>query len=322
MNQKKIIYIMISLVIILYGWIFIIKNYKNFLIRALYATWNYSKAIEYFPNNQTGYYDKANLYYKIKDYKNAINFYQKALSTWASLLNYYVYHNLWNTYYRVGEKSNNFFEKIKNWQLAAESYTNAIKIWKKINLDQKDLEETKKNLDFVLNKLKELEKQNHLLKNNQQENNNKKSFWNEAKKQANEEKTKQWNKTNKSNQQWKNNNSQNWNKKDQNNWQNKNTSRNWKEQTKTSNSEQNDQTFSQVNQKKWSSKKDSSSSVDQALQQYEKQLMQQQKQLMQQYWKVYQEPQNNPFDDSFFDDIQDPFFEDLPFWQKNDIKDW
>jgi len=353
MQKKKILILGLASLLLIFFAIFIKINFKNYLIRYYIWQGNYTQAIHLFPNNKTWDYNKANFYYTMKDYKNALKFYQKAISSGENLLNYYIFHNLWNTYYRIWENIKDSTKKtISNWVSATLAYKKAIKIWEKIKVNKKDLEETKKNLEFVLKKIDELMK-SYLNKPKNQTKKSQKNKNNSNKQQQNnqaQENNQKGNNSQQNNQNQKDNNSitksnKSWGSQKQSNkdsssekqekiwinqqWKEKNktNNKNWnqiqKNRQKDSQSQQNNQNQSlSKNSSALSEQSHHNSSIDKALEQYEKQLLQQQKQLMQNYWKVYQEKPQNPFNDPFFDDIQDPFFEDLPFNRENKVKDW
>jgi len=286
------------------------------------------QVLSYFPNSSIWYYNKANTFYKMWDYKQAISYY---LSIKPKNLKqkYFILHNLWNSYYKLWEQ----FEKDKPEvslyyrKKAIIFYQQALKIWEN-KIDSGNLFETKSNLEFVLNKIKN---KNNL--ENQARSNNKNNK---------DKERKNWNKS------WQNN-SQQW-KKTQENWkqsqkENQNTNSQWWKNKQDKKNEVSIKKQKSENGKQWTEKKKSKFSTNnqknknqtsntqtnsqqkqnnqqqkqlmQYLQQYSEQLQKQQKQLMQYYQKVYHPRNQDPFD-QFFEN--DPFFQWLPGQQEE--KDW
>lgn len=108
-------------------------------------------ALKYFSlaNDDFWKYNEWNISYVNKDFSWAINNYESILDTKKIDLLFNTSHNLWNSYYRVWEKlewdnQKKFYEKSVNY------YSWALNI--------KDDSETRANLEFVLNKIKEQEK--------------------------------------------------------------------------------------------------------------------------------------------------------------------
>ena len=328
--QKSLLTIGLILIIFL-----IWKNLGNIF----FTLWYYNTALSFFPNNKVWIYNKWNSYYKLKEYDKAKQAYLKIVNTGNNLLNYYLLHNLGNTFYRLWQKTTDLQKRYQNWLKAVKFYQQALTIWKNIHVSEKDLYETEKNLEFVLNKLKQLnQKQNKQQKQNSNQNNSNnqgtkqnkdQNSWNKQQNQKNynsknnsESNKKSWNSTNtqrnsnnQKNKQQNSNSSQKWNsnqwtKNKPNNYQstNKSTKQN-KAQSTPKGSIQN-----QNNQQQ---------AIDKALEQYEQRLLQQQKYNIRNYYNKKYQPKQNPFDDilndPFFD--SDPFFEDLPFNNQNQTKD-
>lgn len=277
---------------------------KSLIGYVFYKTGFYSLANYFWGDTKTDFYNKWNSFYKNKDYLTAIKFYQK--STGDNLvLDYYVFHNLWNAFYRLGEKENT----INNWLESVKYYEKALKTASGAKIDPKDLEQTRKNLEFVLEKLKQkqqenLNQQNKKWNNSNQSLNQNKNTWNQgSSKQENRSNNKQ-NSTNQANNGKNQEKSQNQSNASENKRESKQNSV-WKQ----SNQDQNNQ-------------KDQ---IYQQLKQYEQRLLNEQKNLMQNYNKKLSPP--NDIDDIFdrffngyFDDI-DPFFQWLP-QEREDVKDW
>ena len=319
LNKIKQVILILALVLILF------LIYQN-LWYLFYSLWYYNKAINFFWSDKVWLYDKWNSYYNLKDYENAKSLYLKARTSWFNLTNFFVNYNLWNTYYRIWEKASNIKLKYENWLNAVKYYANAIAIWEKIKINNQYLFQAKKNLEFVLNKLKDL---THQEKNKQEKN---KQWNNKNNNQSNENNnSKNNNQKSNSSQAWKNNKQSSWSKQEKNRWSNpqrnnksskqqnwKNT-KNWLSENKQWN-----------NQNSWKFKNNSNQSnlqeqnIYKALQEYEKQLLQQQKYNIKNFYdKRYQNQNQNPFNqmfnDPFFQD--DQFFEWLPFWNENNVKD-
>jgi len=299
--------------------------YQN-LWYLFYSLWYYSEAINFFWSSKIWFYDKWNIYYNLKNYEKAKNFYLKAKTSWYDLTNFFVNYNLWNTYYRIWEEKSDIKLKYENWLNAVKYYTNAISIWEKIKVNNQYLFQAKKNLEFVLNKLKDL---THQEKNRQKKNKQRSTPTND---QSNKNsKSKNNNQKNNSSQTWKTNKQSSQSKQEKNRWSNKQKNnknsrqQNWKntENWVSENKQWN-------NQNSWKLKNNPNQSNSQqqviykALQEYEKQLLQQQKYNIKNFYdKRYQNQNQDPFsqmfNDPFFQDNQ--FFEWLPFWNDNNIKD-
>jgi hypothetical protein len=324
-------------IIILIVSIFLILEYF-YLGNIVYNFGNYSLAASLFPPTKIWTYNKANAYYKLWDYEKAKQIYLSIYWNWYNNLDYKLNHNLWNTFYRLWEKENNILKKIQLWEKAIKYYKTAIKIWEKIKVNKNDLNETKANLQFVLNKLKNLQKN----KNQKQQSNNQWQNKKNQQKKQQESNNSKWNNQQNNNKSWENKNSQ-----QNNNWTNKtNKNKQWKESNqKNWKAEQKWQTNNNQGRnqssKQWQNNKQSNNqwtlnnnqqnqtskwqkNIERALQQYEKMLEQKQKQNMQNYGKVYQPKWQSPFDNPFFQDIidSDPFFEWDPFEKRNEVKDW
>lgn len=149
---KKII--IISTFILLLFWI----NFSSLKSYYYNKTWekyfmqnDLKTALKYFSlaNNDFWKYNEWNIFYANKDFSWAISNYESILDTKKSDLLFNTSHNLWNSYYRIWEKlewdnQKKYYEKSVNY------YSWALNI--------KEDSETRANLEFVLNKLKEQEK--------------------------------------------------------------------------------------------------------------------------------------------------------------------
>ncbi len=305
--------------IFIWWWIFVLflinlpyllSFYDNYNWQQLFEQKKYDLAIKKFTqaNNVEWIYDIWNTLYKQWKYEDSIKTYLSILWTWKNELNFRLNHNLWNAYYRFWEKQTNINLKKWYWEKAVTYYQKALKI--------KYDEQTKDNLEFVLNKLKDLKNQ----KNNKQQ-----------QKQQNKNWQKKDNKQQTQNQNWQKKNSQNkqgqWKKQENKNWKKNSSSKNWQKQweKKENKSAQWNWNKSKAGKKNWAQtawrqqnkpqtpEQKQQAQMMKALQEYQKNLKLQQKRNMQNYGKVYQPPRSNdPFDD--------PFFTWMP--KQNNVKDW
>lgn len=173
MKLKRIIFLILILTFIIFlpSIIFLISNlfFKNNFIFAN----NINKNLELiFKNNNLLKFKKADYFYKMLEFEKAYKKY-KEIDCKTEKQCFLLNHNLWNTMYKIWDKKLNNIEKFNYWQKSLSYYLKALNI-------KYDLE-TKKNYDFVLEKLNKLrnetEKQNR--KNNQENNN---FEWNDNKK--------------------------------------------------------------------------------------------------------------------------------------------
>ena len=305
-------------ILLVFGFLFLnffsIKNFSfNVYWNNLFEKKWYIDAEKNFSKSKNIFwaYNKANSLYKQWKFSNAAKEYFSILSEDKNEMNFNLNHNIWNSYYRIWEKSEKTEEKKAYREKSVEYYEKA--------LDVKYNEETKKNLEFVLNKIKKLwedknKKEENKDKKNQ--NNSKNSDSKNGKKSW--EKEKKWDKEGQKNNQesWKKN--WTWNKsKDtkSKDWDKKNGEKgkkwsDWKPWEKSKN-----QNWQSWKEDSWISKEQ-----EEALKQYEKSLKNTQKQANKYFNKVYQENNSNDPFDSFFQN--DPFFNnwDLKWWKEK--KDW
>lgn len=149
--NKKIILLFITCFLILN--IFYIKSfYFNVYWNLFFGEKSYDKAINNFikSNNIYWVYNEANSIYKKWDFKEAIRKYLSIYWNDKSLLNFALNHNIWNSYYKLSEKVSEKEIQIKYLEQSVNYYSKA--------LDIKYDEETKKNLEFILNKINENKK--------------------------------------------------------------------------------------------------------------------------------------------------------------------
>lgn len=181
MKIKKIIIFLFILIffILLPSLIFYISNLafwpgKNYIFAN-----NLNKKLEkIFPKNDLLKIKKADFYYKLWEYKKALELYSQV--DCKNLENCFIlYYNIWNTYYKLWDFEEEKLKKISLWQSSLSFYSKALNL--------KDDLETKKNYDFVLEKLRELMKKEEEKKEEEkkQENNEKKD---ENKTEENQEK--------------------------------------------------------------------------------------------------------------------------------------
>lgn len=125
----------------------------------------YQKALEKTPDNATLHFNSGAVFYKNKEYDNAISSFNQALQSDDLALQKKAYYNLGNAYYRKGEtlQQNNIHKTKEQWQEALTAYTSSLQ------LDPEN-EEARFNHDFVLKKLKELQKQEDQQQNQQDKN--------------------------------------------------------------------------------------------------------------------------------------------------------
>ncbi len=296
--MKKVFFLILILSILIANFSCIRSYYKNLLWKYLFDTKQYEKALKYFDNTNIWNYNKANTFYKLWDYKRAIAYYL-SIKTNKIIEKYYLLHNLWNSYYKLWELfENSDKNKMINYRkISVKYYEKALKLWK-WKIDSKDLLETKSNLEYVLNKLKNNKNNNY---NKNKEKNDKNNEINN-KKQSNL--SKETNKVNKSKSNWTNNKSLSIKKKSKStNWTNnkslatKNKGKKW------------DEKYNNQNDK----------SLDNILENYSKQLQEEQKKFIYNYNKKYK-PKNNDLFDIFEQFENDPFFQELP--NNQEWKDW
>ncbi len=121
---------------------------------AFWPWWNYifanninKKLEKIFPNNSILKLKKWDYYYKLWEYDKALENYLK-VNYQNNETCFTLNHNIWNTYYKLWDKIESKVDKISLWQKSLSFYSKALNI-------KQDLE-TKKNYDFVLEKLREL----------------------------------------------------------------------------------------------------------------------------------------------------------------------
>jgi len=305
MRNKKILIIILVLSFLLVNIFSLNAFYNNFLGINLYNKKWYNEAVKYFEKSHSieGIYNKGNALYKQKVYSWALKEYKSILWKEKTNINFKLNYNIWNSFYRVWEWEKDSNLKIKNWEEAIKYYRDTLNI--------KYDNEAKKNLEFVLLKLKK-EKQ-------KQQEKNKKKGKNKAdkKNQNNQEKSsKEWDKKSK---QDSNKDSKKAGKKSL-----KDTKKDgkWDKSTKkdskqAQNSKKWDNSW-KSSDKKWSIRqlsKEQKSKIDA----YQKALKNEQKNNSNAFNKVYQENNNN---DPFWNFFNDPFFNNDLLNQWSQKRDW
>jgi hypothetical protein len=288
MNKKKNIFWLSFAIILLLSnfwdlWYFI----DTLAGKIYYKKWNYERAIDQFLSipEHLWSYNAWNAYYKNREYEIAIQAYEWALWTENNNLLFRIYHNLWNSYYRIWEQNEE--NKLEYFLNSVSNYEEALEI--------KYDEETEANRDFVLEKIKELEEK--------MQENNENSEWNEDSETSSEWQDSEW-----QNSEWE---QQSWNSQD---WEKQNSNENWEEQSSYT-----EQTWG------WNVENSKLSEEDRkALEEYTKMLQESQNAYSEWFNKVYQERSDDFFEDFFnFDPFNfDSFFDNSLLNWDNNKKDW
>ncbi len=279
MNKKIVFIFIVSFLLlnIIFLKDFFYNSYSNYLFSNKDFSWalnNFSKA-----KNVYWAYNSANSLYKQNQFEKAIKSYLSIVWDEKNSFNFNIYHNLWNSYYKLWEPKSDE-EKLKNFEKSVSFYEKALNI--------KYDEQTKKNLDFVLDKMKKIQEKK---KQEQQE-------------KQNNEQSKSWS----------------WSENSENkSWSlSEDKSSSWSENSKTENWKN--------SSKSWQNEKWESSLTEEQLQQienYSKDLKEQEKNSSALFNKVYKWGQNeqntSDFEALFWND---PFFDNslLEWWKEE--KDW
>ncbi|MDD2487082.1 MAG: hypothetical protein PHS92_01835 [Candidatus Gracilibacteria bacterium] len=115
---------------------------------------SYVESLRFSTDKDMVFYGIGNGYYRKKDYSNSILGYYN-ISSSGGILGFNKFHNLGNSYYRLGEKTKNENEKISLWKNSALNYKAALDV--DVDLNKED---TQKNYIFVLEKLKKISPEN------------------------------------------------------------------------------------------------------------------------------------------------------------------
>lgn len=186
--MKKIVSI-ISFIII---WISIINifdfyyfiNNNNWI--KLYNNKEYNEAINNFKinNHKISEYNIANSLYKQEKYRDALQKYNILSTENFSPLQFKTLHNIWNTIYKIWENEKNSELKIKYLTESIENYSKALEI--------KFDEETKANLEFIQNKIKQERKKQQKQEEEKQNQDNSENWENSKKEETKNKKSQKW----------------------------------------------------------------------------------------------------------------------------------
>lgn len=275
---------------ILWFWIINFFSFQDFYWNAFwnyfFSHWNFSSANSYYlkSNSKESTLNRGNTLYKEKKYIESNKKYLSILTPEKNEFYFKLNHNLWNNFYKL---SLNDKQKEKEYlEQSITYYTNA--------LDIRYDEETKKNLEFVMNKLKEIKE-----KQNQSE-----------KEQKKEQNSDQSGSGSQSNQNTGSGNTQT------------QTGSVSKEENKTWTGSEKSQSGSTASDSNKTEEKWNSPEIEKQLKAYEEQLKEEQKQNQSEVWKVYQ-PQNSQDPFSQFDNFfNTPSFDNSLLNDANNKKDW
>lgn len=162
-HKKKIIFLTWFLIII--NLFTIIPFYNNYMWIKYAWKQEYEKAHFYFqktPNHHSRYND-AIIYYKEWEYEKALETSYYSVNSDNMDLKFKSEHNLGNIYYKIWEKEDNKDKKLENYLNSLMYYDYALNIKYDI--------ETKKNRDFVEEKIKKLEEEKNNEEQSQESNN-------------------------------------------------------------------------------------------------------------------------------------------------------
>ncbi len=162
------------------------------------------------------YYNKANVAYKLWNYQWALDIY-KILEDIEN--DFKIWHNMWNSYYKVWDEISDLNLKIDNWEKSLESYENALSV----NYD----EETKKNFDFVKEKLEKLKEENWMSEEKKWD-----KSWEKSWEKKDGEKAWKWEE--KQDENW----GESWEKWEEKSWEKWEWAQSWEQEEKSSFSEQ------------------------------------------------------------------------------------
>lgn len=152
MKIKNILYflIIVIFIILLPSLIFYTSNLAFWPGNNYIFANNLNKKLEiFFKENNLLKLKKADFYYKLWEYEKALELYLQTDCKNEEKC-FILYHNIWNTYYKLWELKEEKLKKITLWQKSLSFYLKALSI-------KKD-DQTKKNYDFVLEKLQKLVK--------------------------------------------------------------------------------------------------------------------------------------------------------------------
>jgi len=205
--NKKLFFVIWVFILCIFNIPYLKSFYYNLKWKEFFNDKKYALATKEFnhANNIEWTYNLWNTFYKQWNYKKSIQIYSSILWQNKNDMNYRLYHNIGNAYYKYWEKQTNLNLKIWYYENAINKYKNA--------LDIKYNKQTKDNLLFVLNKLQKLKETQ---KKQWQKNNTKQWNWKRwQQKRENWKNEKQW-KKNWNKQNWQKNNTKQWNWKKNN----------------------------------------------------------------------------------------------------------
>lgn len=297
--RNKIFLIFLILVFLALNFFSLKSYFYNYLWEKSFANKNFEEAKKYFSNAWNDFW-KYNLWvlaYKNWNFEEAKNIFEN-LKTWENKDSVFLSNfSLWNVYYRIWDKTEDKEQKKQNWLQSISYYEEALNI--------KKSQEIEKNIEFIKNKLNELEQNQEETEEKEQQQWEKQNSWSWS---NNDEKQ---NQENSEKSEGNNQNSQKQDDKMQNqekNWQNK-SQENQKNLENKSSDEKNWQKMQE------SDKIELSEEEKKALEDYEKYL----KKVEKTYSSSFDKKKQNDFSDDIF---WDAFFED-PFSGKNSHKkDW
>lgn len=292
MKRKIFIIIGILVILIWYNINSIFSFYENYLWIQSFNNNNFKNALTGFDNalwfeiwdNQSKkiLFNKANSLYKLWDFEKAKDIF-KSLKDINN--DFFINHNLWNSYFKIWEKNQDESKKLKSWNDALIAYENALSV--------KYDDETKKNYDFVKEKIKNINEKNEKE--------------NEEKNQQKDKQTWSWNAKQEQD-------LQNQEKKDleQDWWEGEaeefTKNEEWKEWSQWPEKQENKSSFSEQEQKE--------------IQDYTKGLKQIQKDNQKYFNRSNNYNKWNDPNDIFWNLFNDPFFNNNPFEQESNEKDW
>lgn len=315
MNKKKnIFWLSFAVVLILVNFLDLWYFINTFVGKISYDKWDYKGAIDWFLSipNEVWYYNASNAYYKNEEYEKAVENYEWILWVKNKNLLFETYHNLWNSFYRIWEQKEE--EKLEYFLNSVLNYEKALEI----RYD----EETEANRDFVLSKIKELEQEqnnNSETSSERQEADWDTSKWQEeewdnnsetsSKQQEADWDTSEWQEGNLEQQSWS---SQNWEQQALNENQNNENWEKWQSSDIEGTEKGNEENFKLSEEDK------------KALEEYSKALQENQNAYSDWFNKVYQEENNDFFENFFnFDPFNfDSFFDNSLLDWDNNKKDW
>lgn len=296
---------------ILWFWIINFFSFQDFYSNALgnyfFSQGNFSSANSYYlqSNSKESILNRANILYKEKKYIESNEKYLSILIPEKNEFYFKLNHNIGNNYYQLSLIDKQ--KEIEYLETAVTYYSTA--------LDIRYDEETKKNLEFVMNKLKEIKEKEQKKKQEEQ------------KKEQNSDQTGSGTQSNQNTGTGSNSeNYQNWSGVTNENTGTGNTQTQTgsisKEENKTWTGSEKSQSGSTASSSNKPEEKWNSPEIEKQLKAYEEQLKEEQKQNQSEVWKVYQ-PQNSQDPFSQFDNFfNTPSFDNSLLQDADNKKDW